>query len=188
MATDTPKPIHSLILDAGPIIKNEPSVSTLLGQAETLYTIPAVIDEIRDAVTRSRIENTLLPFLTLRLPRPASVKVISDFARKTGDLEVLSRPDIHLMALAYELECERNHGDWRLRSTPGQKGLNGIKPESLKSGDPQKREEVVKESRQESEGKKAPTSERKGAWGSALPSAVDTVPTEEPATKVLEEK
>ena len=85
MATDTPKPIHSLILDAGPIIKNEPSVSTLLGQAETLYTIPAVIDEIRDAVTRSRIENSLLPFLTLRSPRPTSVKVISDFARKTGD-------------------------------------------------------------------------------------------------------
>jgi RNA-binding protein NOB1 len=188
MATDTPKPIHSLILDAGPIIKNEPSVSTLLGQSETLYTIPAVIDEIRDAVTRSRIENTLLPFLTLRSPRPASVKVISDFARKTGDLEVLSRPDIHLMALAYELECERNHGDWRLRSTPGQKGLNGIKPESLKSAEPRKTEDCVKESRQDSEGEKAPSSETIGAWGSAIPSAAETVPVEKSATVGLEEK
>jgi RNA-binding protein NOB1 len=132
MASDTIKPIHSLIIDAGPIIKNEPSVSTLLGQAETLFTIPAVVDEIRDAVTRARVESTLLPFLILRSPRPASIKVITDFARRTGDLEVLSRPDIHLMALAYELECERNHGDWRLRSLPGQKRLNGAPPASLK--------------------------------------------------------
>ncbi len=126
--TDAPKPIHALVLDTGPIIKNEPSVSTLISQAQTLYTIPAVIDEIRDAVTRVRVETTLLPFLKLRAPRPASVKVITDFARRTGDLEVLSRPDIHLMALTYELECEINGGDWRLRSVPGQKGLNGKGP------------------------------------------------------------
>ena len=133
MAAIIPKAIHSLIIDAGPIIKNEPSVSTLLGQADTVFTIPAVIDEIRDAVTRARIESTLLPFLTLRSPRTASIKVISDFARRTGDLEVLSRPDIHLMALAYELECERNQGDWRLRSVPGQKRLNDAPPGSSKS-------------------------------------------------------
>jgi RNA-binding protein NOB1 len=128
MSTSTQKPVHSIVLDAGPIIKNEPPVSTLLGEAEQLYTIPAVIDEIRDATTRARIETTLKPFLICRSPKPASIKVISDFARRTGDLEVLSRPDIHLMALAYELECERNHGDWRLRSVPGQKGLNGKPP------------------------------------------------------------
>jgi RNA-binding protein NOB1 len=131
-APSASKPVHSLIIDTGPIIKNEPPVSTLLGQAETLFTIPAVIDEIRDSVTRARVESTLLPFLTLRSPRPASIKVITDFARRTGDLEVLSRPDIHLMALAYELECERNHGDWRLRSLPGQKRVNGAPPASLK--------------------------------------------------------
>jgi len=131
MASNTLKPIHSLVLDAGPIIKNEPSVSTLLSQAEILYTIPAVIDEIRDPVTRARVETTLKPFIQCQSPRPESVKIISDFARRTGDLEVLSRPDIHLMALAYELECERNHGDWRLRSVPGQKRVNGAPPASL---------------------------------------------------------
>ncbi|KAJ8105107.1 hypothetical protein ONZ43_g7559 [Nemania bipapillata] len=125
------KPIHSLILDAGPLIKNEPPVSTLLAQAHELYTLPSVISEIRDAATRSRVETTLLPFLKLRSPRPASIKFITDFARRTGDLEVLSRPDIHLMALAYELECEMNGGDWRLRKTPGQKGVNGKSPAQL---------------------------------------------------------
>jgi RNA-binding protein NOB1 len=125
------KPIHSLILDAGPLIKNDPPVSSLLAQAHELYTLPSVISEIRDAATRSRVETTLLPFLKLRSPRPASVKFVTDFARRTGDLEVLSKPDVHLMALAYELECEMNGGDWRLRKTPGQKGVNGKSPAQL---------------------------------------------------------
>ncbi|KAL1846843.1 hypothetical protein VTK73DRAFT_210 [Phialemonium thermophilum] len=130
--TDTdrlpPKPIHSLVLDTGPLIKNEISISTLLAQAEELYTIPAVLSEIRDEATRSRVQTTLLPFLKVRNPRPESVKFVSDFARKTGDLPVLSRPDVHLIALTYELECERNNGDWRLRREPGQKTLNGKPP------------------------------------------------------------
>ncbi|KAI0143149.1 Nin one binding Zn-ribbon like-domain-containing protein [Xylariaceae sp. FL1272] len=125
------KPIHSLVLDAGPLIKNDPPVSSLLAQAHELYTLPSVVSEIKDAATRSRVETTLLPFLKLRNPRPESIKFVSDFARRTGDLEVLSRPDIHLMALAYELECERNGGDWRLRKTPGQKTVNGKSPAAL---------------------------------------------------------
>ncbi|KAJ2971363.1 hypothetical protein NUW58_g9438 [Xylaria curta] len=125
------KPIHALILDAGPLIKNDPPVSTLLAQADELYTLPSVISEIRDAATRSRVETTLLPFLKLRSPRPTSIKFVTDFARRTGDLEVLSKPDVHLMALAYELECEMNGGDWRLRRTPGQKGVNGKSPAQM---------------------------------------------------------
>ncbi|OAQ65471.1 proteasome maturation ans ribosome synthesis protein Nop10 [Pochonia chlamydosporia 170] len=119
------KPIHSLVLDTGPLIKNDPPVSALLSQAEKLYTIPSVIPEIRDPATRARVETTLLPFVTVRAPGPASIKFVTDFARRTGDLAVLSRPDIEVIALGYELECERNGGDWRLRNTPGQKRLNG---------------------------------------------------------------
>ncbi|KAI6084736.1 D-site 20S pre-rRNA nuclease [Hypoxylon rubiginosum] len=122
------KPIHSLVVDTGPLIKNDPPVSTLLAQAHELYTLPSVISEIRDAATKARVETTLLPFLKLRNPKPESVKFVTDFARRTGDLEVLSRPDVHLIALTYELECERNGGDWRLRKTPVQKGVNGKAP------------------------------------------------------------
>lgn len=133
------KPIHSLVLDTGPLIKNEISVSTLISQAEKLYTIPSVISEVRDEATRSRLHTTLVPFLTLRSPSPASIKFVVDFARRTGDLAVLSKPDIHLIALTYELECERNGGDWRLRREPGQKGTNGSKPGS--AVDPAPKEE-----------------------------------------------
>ncbi|KAI9740575.1 MAG: Nin1 binding protein [Cirrosporium novae-zelandiae] len=137
---DGEKPIHTIILDAGPIIKNVPAISTLLAKAQTLVTVPAIISEIRDVVTRQRVETTLLPFLTLRSPTPASIKVIHDFARKTGDLSVLSRGDIQILALTYELECERNGGDWRLRRVPGQKRLNGS---------PLKKEEGLKDEQQE---------------------------------------
>lgn len=41
------KRIHSLIVDTGPLIKNEPALSTLLAQAEELYTIPSVLAEIK---------------------------------------------------------------------------------------------------------------------------------------------
>lgn len=132
---DTEKPIHTLVLDTGSIIKNEPPVSTLLKQSEALVTAPEILSEIRDADTRSRVDTTLKPFLTLRSPSPASVKFVTDFARRTGDLAVLSRPDILIIALTYEVECERNGGDWRLRRAPGQKRINGSAPQKASEGE-----------------------------------------------------
>ncbi|KAF5592196.1 UPF0271 protein [Fusarium subglutinans] len=140
------KPVHSLVLDTGPLIKNDPPANTLRAKAEQLYTLPCIISEIRDAATRARVETTLLPFITLRSPNPESVKVIRDFARRTGDLAVLSKPDIDVLALGYELECERNGGDWRLRKTPGQKGLNGKPNKSAEDEKTQAETEKVEES------------------------------------------
>lgn len=128
---DPRKLIHTLILDSGPILKNEPAVSTLVGQAEVLIAVPAVVNEIRDAAARSRLENTLLPFLMLRDPRTESLRTVADFARRTGDYEVLSRVDLQVLALAYEMECERNGGGWRLRKVPGQKRVNGPAPKRM---------------------------------------------------------
>jgi RNA-binding protein NOB1 len=71
--------------------------------------------------------------LELRNPKPESVRIISEFARKTGDLVVLSQTDIQLLALAYDIECERNDGNWRLRSIPGQRRTNGPPPSSADS-------------------------------------------------------
>jgi len=44
---------------------------------------------------------------------------VTVFAKKTGDYAVLSVADLHVLALTYELECELNHGDWRLLKEPG---------------------------------------------------------------------
>ncbi|KAF4556546.1 20S-pre-rRNA D-site endonuclease nob1-like protein [Elsinoe fawcettii] len=125
---ESEKPIHTIILDTGPIIRNHPTVSSLLAQSEEIITVPSIISEIKDAVTRARVETTLIPFLKIRAPTEDSLKFVSDFARKTGDAAVLSRVDLQIAALAYEVECERNGGDWRLRRVPGQKRVNGSPP------------------------------------------------------------
>ncbi|PLB43138.1 20S-pre-rRNA D-site endonuclease nob1 [Aspergillus steynii IBT 23096] len=126
--TTPPKPVHTIVLDAGPVLKNTPPLSTLLAQCEELLITPSVVAEIRDPDARARVETLYLPFLKQRSPSPKSVAVLSEFARKTGDRSVLSKTDIEVLALAYELECERNGGDWRLRSVPGQKQVNGKPP------------------------------------------------------------
>ena len=122
------KPIHTIVLDSSPLLLNSPSLSTLLAKSQTLVTTPSVISEIRDPAARSRVENLYLPFLVLRSPKPESVTFVRDFARRTGDAVVLSHTDIEVLALAYDLECERNSGDWRLRRVPGQKRVNGSPP------------------------------------------------------------
>ena len=129
VAVATPlKSIHTIVLDSSPLLLNTPSLSTLLAKSHSLVTTPSVIAEIRDPAARSRIDNLYLPFITLRSPKPESVRFVREFARKTGDAAVLSHTDIEILALAYDLECERNGGDWRLRRVPGQKRVNGSAP------------------------------------------------------------
>ncbi|KAL9616731.1 MAG: hypothetical protein Q9160_008419 [Pyrenula sp. 1 TL-2023] len=127
----TAKPTHTLILDASPLLLNQPSISTLRTIAERLITSRSVLAEIRDPDARARVETIYLPFIEVHTPKPESLKTVRDFARKTGDLTVLSHVDIEVLALAYEKEVERNKGDWRLRSNPGQKRLNGKVPGNI---------------------------------------------------------
>ena len=122
------KPIHTILLDASPILLNSPSISTLTATCTTLVTTQAVIAEIKGEEARSRFDTLYRPFVEVRQPKVESIKFVRDFARRTGDLAVLSGTDIEVLALAYDLECERNGGDWRLRREPGQKRVNGAPP------------------------------------------------------------
>src|ERR1700722_1037443 len=142
------KPIHTIVLDSSPLLLNTPSLSTLLAKSHALVTTPSVIAEIRDPAARTRVENLYLPFITLRSPKPESIKFVKDFARRTGDAVVLSHTDIEVLALAYDLECERNGGDWRLRRVPGQKRGNGSPP--VKVEQPEVEETQVEEKPEES--------------------------------------
>ena len=130
------KPIHSLVLDTGPLIKNVVSISTIINSAEELYTTPAIISEIRDEATRMRVQTTLMPFLKVRNPSPASYDAVIAFSKKTGDHAVLSRQDLGILALAYEIHCERDGGDWGLRSVP--KGPIKLRPEEEEEARKQK--------------------------------------------------
>ena len=119
------KPLHAIVLDAGPILKNDPGVSSLQSKAEIIVTSPSILKEIKDVNARSRMETLLQPFLTIMSPSPQSIKFVSEFAKKSGDLGVMSPADVECLALTYQLECERG-GRERLRTAPrGQKVMDG---------------------------------------------------------------
>lgn len=122
----TRKPVDALILDAAPLITQ--SASTLQHFASSFYTTPGVHAELKDENSR----NQLLLWadnLVVRHPKQASIDKVSHFARLTGDYSVLSLNDIHIIALAYEIECEKV-GDKILRKYPGEKLENEHKEHS----------------------------------------------------------
>ncbi|KAK6459597.1 Nin one binding Zn-ribbon like-domain-containing protein [Scheffersomyces xylosifermentans] len=113
----TPK-IKALVLDAAPLITQ--SASALQQHGHVFYTTPGVHSELKDEHARQQLI-LWADRLQIRHPKPESIQKVSSFAKLTGDYAVLSVNDIHIIALAYELECELNNGDWRLRKYPGEK-------------------------------------------------------------------
>ncbi|GMG21336.1 unnamed protein product [Ambrosiozyma monospora] len=110
--------INTLVLDAGPLITQ--SASQIQRYAEHFFTTPGVYNELKDEFARSQL---ILwgDKLTVRHPKPESIKAVVRFAQLTGDHAVLSQNDLHILALAYEMEVELNGGAWRLRTYPGEK-------------------------------------------------------------------
>lgn len=108
---------RALVIDSGAIIKHS-AYSTLHNAAGEYYTVPAVLDEIRDAKAREHLQN--LPFvLHTRRPSPEGVRAMSDFSRLTGDYRSLSSVDTQVLALLYDLEVEGCEGDTsHIRTTP----------------------------------------------------------------------
>lgn len=120
-----PKPVDTLVLDATPLITQS---STLLKQyASNFFTTPGVHAELKDENSR----NQLLLWageLKVRQPKQVYIDKVSSFAKLTGDFSVLSLNDIHIIALAYELEVEKN-GQKYLRKYPGEQLESDQKPE-----------------------------------------------------------
>lgn len=124
------KSIRELVLDSGSILKNEPPVDTLLACSENLYTVPSVLSEIRDATARTRLEGLLKPFLKVQNPSAQSLQSVTEFAKKSGDFSVLSRTDLEILALTYELEVRFSDGKNHLRQLPGQRlPISKVKPQ-----------------------------------------------------------
>ncbi|SNX82691.1 related to NOB1 - essential nuclear protein involved in proteasome maturation and synthesis of 40S ribosomal subunits [Melanopsichium pennsylvanicum] len=126
----TKKPrIDTLILDAGALIMRAP----LDGLASEYYIPPCVIEEIKHASAREYLESLRLrPDFKLHVvqPGPASMVAVSEFAKKTGDIGVLSTQDLEVIALTYEREVHR-HGNKRIRNSPdGKRGQASTSTES----------------------------------------------------------
>ncbi|KAI0650542.1 Nin one binding Zn-ribbon like-domain-containing protein [Trametes meyenii] len=100
-----------LVLDAGPLL----SLSPLRGLSETYYTVPQVLDELKDKRAREHFERLGLSAgvrIEVKAPSTASVAHVIQWAKKTGDYAVLSHPDLCVLALTYELdELEKAIGE-----------------------------------------------------------------------------
>jgi RNA-binding protein NOB1 len=131
---------RALVVDSGPFIRQ--SSLALREKAQSYYTVPAVVAEIRDAKARQYLEQ--LPYeLVIREPSPQAIKVVTDFSRQTGDYQSLSAVDLQVLALLYELEQEGCGVD-HVRKTP--KSMVGIGrvqalTKSKKDGDEEKQTE-----------------------------------------------
>lgn len=124
--------IHTLILDAGPLLSQ--TFSDLQKNAKTFYTTPAVLHtEVRDARARQNIELwQTAGALNVRQPSLHHINAVIDFARKTGDFAVLSTNDIHILALARELDVEvHGKSEAHLRKAPG--SVSAKKQDAMKN-------------------------------------------------------
>lgn len=113
----------SLVLDAGPLL----SLSPLRGLAETFYTVPQVLEELKDKNAQQHLQQLGLKYgvkIELKSPSPASLAagvlyvlgglkvkgsiffIAISWSKKTGDYSVLSHPDICVIALTHMLHEE----------------------------------------------------------------------------------
>lgn len=108
----TSKSVDHLVVDTTAFIQNAP----LQDIAENIITCPEVVNEITNKRQLRRL--VVLPYnLIVKEVFPENVKVLTDFAKRTGDYPSLSATDIKVMALTYQLEKEKvgiNH----LRTEP----------------------------------------------------------------------
>ncbi|KAJ8911500.1 hypothetical protein NQ315_014425 [Exocentrus adspersus] len=124
MDTST-KCIDCLIVDTTAFIQNVP----LREVGKNIITCQEVVNEVTNKKQLRRL--IVLPYdLIVKDVFPENVKIITDFAKKTGDYPSLSATDIKVMALTYQLEKEKV-GISHLRTEPVQKPIVTVSTKSL---------------------------------------------------------
>ncbi|OMO79493.1 Nin one binding (NOB1) Zn-ribbon-like protein [Corchorus capsularis] len=107
------KGIAVAVVDANAIIEGG---EKLTNSADKFVTVPEVLAEIRDPVSRHRL--AFIPFsIDSMEPSPDALNKVIKFARATGDLQTLSDVDLKLIALTYTLEAQI-HGSNHIRNVP----------------------------------------------------------------------
>jgi RNA-binding protein NOB1 len=148
---DSNQVYHALVVDSGPIIRLT-GLTALRDCASTYYTVPAVLQEIRDAKARQHLQQ--LPFeLKTREASPEGIAAVVDFSRQTGDYQSLSSVDLQVLGLLYDLEREGCQGDVRhIRTTP--KRTVGVGRVEFLASDGTKKSEAKSKEATETEGTK----------------------------------
>ncbi|XP_061564387.1 RNA-binding protein NOB1 isoform X2 [Cololabis saira] len=104
--------VEHVVADSGAFLKKV----HLQELGRNIYTLKAVVDEIRDRQTRRGL--AFLPYeLHFKEPLPEHVRHVTEFSKKTGDYPSLSATDIKVLALTYQLELE-HVGSEHLKTEP----------------------------------------------------------------------
>jgi RNA-binding protein NOB1 len=107
-----------LVVDSGPIIRRSGGGAALWRRARTCYTVPAVLDEIRDAKARQHLTELGID-LQIRSASKEGIHAMMAFSRQTGDFPSLSSVDLQVLGLLYDLERDACGGDMsHVRTTP----------------------------------------------------------------------
>lgn len=101
--SNTSTQYDALVLDSGPLIRGDFPYNL----AKVFYTIPDVLDEIKDEATRLRLKTPMFP-LKIKQPSAEAMKLTRAFAADTGDLASLSATDLKVIALTLTLEMDAN--------------------------------------------------------------------------------
>lgn len=89
----------------------------------SLYTTPAVCDELKDLRSKARLETLLAKGLLIQDPLRTSCDHVQHTAVMSGDHIVLSRTDISVLACAYDLNAIVVSDDFALQNTARHLGL-----------------------------------------------------------------
>ncbi|XP_051580905.1 RNA-binding protein NOB1-like [Myxocyprinus asiaticus] len=107
--------VEHVVADAGAFLKKAP----LHEIGKNIYTLKDVVNEIRDKQTKKSL--AFLPYtLNFKEPFPEFIRLVTEFAKKTGDYPSLSATDIKVLALTYQLET-MNVGTDHLKKEPEKK-------------------------------------------------------------------
>ncbi|MFH8086966.1 MAG: ribonuclease VapC [Candidatus Aenigmatarchaeota archaeon] len=90
---------------------------------DEIFTVPEVIEEIKDRLTSFKFST-----LNIRVENPLekSIKEIEETAKKTGDLEKLSKTDIKLLALTKEKKISIVSDDRNIQNVAEKIGIKYI--------------------------------------------------------------
>jgi len=90
---------------------------------DEILTVNSVIKEVKDKITALKLSSLKLKIIE---PRKETIKNIEKIARKTGDLEKLSKTDVEVLAAAKENNCTILSDDRNIQNVAEKIGIGYI--------------------------------------------------------------
>jgi len=109
----------SSVLDAGFFFGDFPAEGDV-------FTVPSIVDELRDIRARGNFEKWCARGLVVRSPTGESIRKVTAAAEKTRDISVISGTDRDLLALALDLGADLRTDDFAIQNIALVLGVNTI--------------------------------------------------------------